>query len=404
MRLRWAFIAFAFLATVINYLDRQTLSVVAPLLRHELHFGDIEYSRMVSAFLLAYTIGNAISGSMIDRLGTRWGYAVCMLWWSAASLLHAFARSPLSLGLCRFLLGIGEAGNWPAAVKVVSEWFPDRERALASGIFNSGSSIGAMAAPPLVAWIVLRFGWPSAFFAIGSIGFVWVAFWLKFYYTPETVKAEVLQKPPAPTALFRERFVWSLMLAKIFFDPAWYFYIFWFPQYLSSVRHFDLAKIGLLSWIPFLTADLGNIAGGALAALLLRRGVGLVPTRRIAYLFFACLMTSAIPAVLVADAHLSIAMVSLATFGYTGCLANMLALPGDLYPRNTLGTIWGLASMGAGFGGMLFTLITGWVVQHYSYTPVFIGFGLIPLISAAILLLVTTRRSVNNRLQTCLSH
>jgi ACS family hexuronate transporter-like MFS transporter len=404
LRLRWGFIAFAFFATVINYLDRQTLSVIAPVLRLQLHFGDIEYSRMVTAFLLAYTIGNAISGSMIDRLGTRWGYAVCMLWWSAASLLHAFARSPLSLGACRFLLGIGEAGNWPAAVKVVSEWFPDRERALASGIFNSGSSIGAMAAPPLVAWIVLRFGWPSAFFSIGAIGFVWVAFWLKFYYTPETVQGEVREMPPAPAALFRERFVWSLTLAKIFFDPAWYFYIFWFPQYLSSVRHFDLAKIGFYGWIPFLTADVGNLAGGAFAALLLRRGVALVATRQIAFVCFAVLMMAAIPAVLVSDARVSIAMVSVATFGYTGCLANMLALPGDLYPRNTLGSIWGLASMGAGFGGMLFTLVTGWVVQRWSYTPVFIGFGLIPLVAAGILLLVTTRRSVNNKLQTCLSH
>ncbi|MCU1257302.1 MAG: major facilitator superfamily 1, partial [Bryobacterales bacterium] len=272
MRLRWAFIAFAFVATVINYLDRQTLSVIAPVLRQKLHFGDIEYSRMVTAFLLAYTIGNAISGSMIDRLGTRWGYAVCMLWWSAASLLHAFARSAFSLGACRFLLGIGEAGNWPAAVKVVAEWFPDRERALASGVFNSGSSIGAMIAPPLVAWIVLRFGWPSAFFSIGAIGFVWVAIWLRFYFTPPAVKKEALAPPPPTMGLLRERFVWSLMLAKIFFDPAWYFYIFWFPQYLSSVRHFDLAKIGIYGWIPFLTADVGNLAGGAFAALLLRRG------------------------------------------------------------------------------------------------------------------------------------
>lgn len=382
--------AFAFLATVINYLDRQTLSVIAPVLRAELHFGDIEYSRMVTAFLLAYTIGNAVSGSIIDRLGTRWGYAVCMLWWSAASVLHGFARSAFSLGACRFLLGIGEAGNWPAAVKVVAEWFPDEERALASGLFNSGSSIGAMLAPPLVAWIVYRFGWPGAFWSIGTIGFVWLIFWLRFYRTPAAVRKETLAPPPGPLTLFRERFVWSLMVCKIFFDSAWYFYIFWFPQYLSSVHHFDLAKIGVYGWIPFLTADVGNLAGGAFAGLLLRRGVGLIPTRRIAYSCFAVLMTAAIPAVLTADARVSVAMVSVATFGYTGCLANMLALPGDLYPKNTLGTIWGLASMGAGFGGMLFTLITGWVVQHYSYTPVFIGFGLIPLISAAILVFVTT--------------
>ena len=154
--MRWLMIALAFLATVINYLDRQTLSVAAPLLRKEMNFGDIEYSRIVGAFMLAYTIMNGISGPLIDRLGTRWGYALCMFWWSGASVAHAFARSALSLGVCRFLLGMGEAGNWPAAVKVVGEWFPARERALASGIFNSGAAVGAVAAPPLIAWLILR--------------------------------------------------------------------------------------------------------------------------------------------------------------------------------------------------------------------------------------------------------
>lgn len=389
--MRWVFIGFAFLATVINYLDRQTLSVVAPVLRHEFHFGDIEYSRIVTAFLLAYTVANGLSGFIIDRLGTRWGYTLCMLWWSAASMLHTFARSALSFGACRFLLGIGEAGNWPAAVKVVSEWFPASERALASGIFNSGSSIGAAIAPPLVAWMVLRFGWPSAFLCIGAVGFVWAVFWLRFYHTPAAAKLEAAQPPMPAGKLARQRFVWSLTLAKVFFDPVWYFYIFWFPQYLSSVRHFDLVHIGLYGWIPFVTADIGNLAGGAFSAVLLRRGVSLPAGRKAALTVFMLLMTSAIPAVLVADARFSIVLVSVATFGYTGCLANMLALPGDLYPKNTLGSIWGLASMGSGFGGMIFTLITGWVIQRFSYTPVFIGFGIFPLISLTVLVTVSLR-------------
>ncbi len=390
-RMRWFIISLAFFATVINYLDRQTLSVAAPVLREELGFGDIEYSRIVFAFMLAYTIMNGISGPLIDRLGTRRGYALCMAWWSGAGILHAFARTPLALGAYRFLLGMGEAGNWPAAVKVVSEWFPVRERALASGIFNSGSAIGAVVAPPLVAWLVLRHGWQQAFWIVGLTGFLWLAVWLFTYHTPKEAQAESRAPAPPVLPLFRQRFVWSLTLAKVFFDPVWYFYIFWFPQYLSSARGFDLATIGMYSWIPFLTADVGNIAGGALSGWLLRKGFSAQATRKIVLILFPALMTSAIPAVLVPDARLSILLVSFATFGYTGSLANMLALPADYYPKNALASIWGLASMGSGFGGMLFSLLTGWAVARFSYTPVFIGFGLLPLVTSFILLRVTCR-------------
>lgn len=390
-RMRWFVISLAFFATVINYLDRQTLSVAAPAIRQELQFGDIEYSRIVFAFMLAYTIMNGVSGPLIDRLGTRRGYALCMLWWSAASVLHAFARSPLTLGVYRFLLGMGEAGNWPAAVKVVSEWFPVRERALASGIFNSGSAVGAVIAPPLVAWLVLRHGWQAGFWMVGTAGFGWLAVWLLVYRTPKETAGEVHAPAPPVLPLFRQRFVWSLTLAKVFFDPVWYFYIFWFPQYLSSARDFDLAKIGMYAWIPFLTADIGNIAGGAFSALLLRRGFSLPAMRTAVFTLFPALMISAIPAVLVSDARVSVALVSIATFGYTAASANLLALPADFYPKNSLASIWGLASMGSGFGGMLFSLATGWAVARFSYTPVFIGFGLLPLIMSAVLLRVTCR-------------
>lgn len=387
--MRWIMIGLAFLATVINYLDRQALSVAAPALRSELNFGDIEYSRIVGAFMLAYTIMNGVSGPLIDRLGTRRGYALCMFWWSAAGAAHAFARSAFSLGVCRFLLGMGEAGNWPAAVKVVSEWFPARERALASGIFNSGAAIGAVIAPPLVAWLVLRFGWQASFLAVGLSGFLWLTVWLRFYRTPRETASESSEPPPPAWRVFRERFVWSLTIAKVFFDPAWYFYIFWFPQFLSSVHHFDLAKIGMYAWIPFLTADAGNIAGGAFSAVLMKKGISTPAARKASFILFAGLMTSAIPAVLTHDARLAIAFVSVATFGYTGCSANMLAFPADVYPKNVLASIWGLASMGSGFGGMFFSLITGWVVAHFSYKPVFFGFAVTPLICVAILLFVT---------------
>ena len=382
---RWLMIALVFLATVVNYLDRQTLSVAAPVLREQFHMSNVEYSRVVFAFMLAYTIMNGVSGPLVDRLGTRLGYALCMAWWSIASILHMFARGAASLGLYRFLLGMGEAGNWHAGLKVVAEWFPERERALASGMFNSGSSIGAILAPPVVAWIILSFGWPYAFLGIGVTGLVWLAVWWPVYRTPPEVRQEVAPPDVPVWRLLRTRFVWTFTVSKIFMDPAWYFYIFWFPEYLKRARGFDMASIGRYAWIPFAIAGAGNLAGGALSAAMLRRGFSLTVARKSAITFFAILMMAAIPAVLTESASVAIALVAIAMAGYTGSLANMLALPADVFPKNLVGSVFGLASMGAGFGGMIFSLLTGWVVDHYSYTPVFIGFGLMPMVCAGII-------------------
>jgi len=378
-------LAFAFWATVINYLDRQTLSVAAPVLREQFHMSNVAYSRVVFAFLLAYTIMNGASGPLIDRLGTRLGYGLTMACGSAAAVLHALAHGAMGLGAFRFLLGMGEAGNWPAAVKVVAEWFPDRERALAAGLFNAGSSVGAILAPPVVAAILLRFGWRTAFVTIGVAGFVWLLLWWPVYRTPSEPSGGKPAAPEPVWALFRTRFVWSFTLSKIFMDPVWYFYIFWFPEYLKRARNFDLAAIGTYSWIPFAVAGMGNLLGGWLSGFLLKRGCSMTVARKSAVTFFAALMLSAIPAVLAREAWVSIALVSIAMLGYTGSLANMLAMPADVFPKHAVASVYGLASMGAGFGGMLFTLTTGWVVDHYSYTPVFIGFGILPLICATLL-------------------
>src|SRR5215813_8465793 len=220
--LRWRMIALAFFATVINYLDRQTLSVAAPLLREQFHMSNEVYSRVVTAFLFAYTIMNGGSGPLIDRLGTRLGYGLCVLWWSAAAALHALARGPLSLGAFRFLLGIGEAGNWPAAIKLVAEWFPEKERALACGVFNSGSSIGAILAPPLVAFLILQIGWQSAFGFVGLAGMLWLIAWFAIYYTPKAVSGLPSQPTLPVRKLLRMPFVRAFTISKIFMDPVWY--------------------------------------------------------------------------------------------------------------------------------------------------------------------------------------
>lgn len=385
---RWLMISLAFWATAINYLDRQTLSVAAPVLRDQFHMSNTEYARVLFAFMLAYTIMNGISGPLIDRLGTRLGYGLCIAWWSAAAFLHTFARGAMSLGVFRFLLGIGEAGNWPGGVKVVAEWFPEKERALACGIFNSGSAVGAILAPPIVVYIIAKLGWPAAFAIVGLTGFVWLAVWWPVYHTPagRVAGGAGADSGLVPVAqLLRSRFVLAFTFSKIFLDPVWYFYIFWFPEYLKRARQFDMAAIGAYSWIPFAVAGLGNFAGGFVAGILLRRGLSVTVVRKASVTLFAALMLSAIPAVLARDAWVSIAMVSIAMFGYTGSLANMLSMPADVFPGGAVASVYGLASMGSGFGGMLFTLITGWVVDHYSYVPVFIGFGIMPLVCALIL-------------------
>jgi MFS transporter, ACS family, hexuronate transporter len=385
---RWLMISLAFIATVINYLDRQTLSVAAPILLDQFHMNSIAYSRVISAFMLAYTIMNGVSGPVIDRLGTRSGYALCMVWWSLSSILHIFSRGALSLGIFRFLLGMGEAGNWPAAVKVVAEWFPERERATASGIFNSGSTIGAILAPPIVALIILQLGWKAAFLIIGGLGFLWLILWLSIYHKP---RGKVIDAPTRPSALqlFRLRFVWSFTLSKVFLDPAWYFYVFWFPEYLKQVHKFNLSAIGKYAWIPYFVGALGNLFGGLLSAALLRRGIPTAKARKLAYTMFSVLMLSAIIAALTTSPWIATACIAISMAGYTGANVTSLALTADAFPKESVASVWGFASMGAGFGGMLFTLIAGWLIQHYSYTPVFIGFGIIPLISTAILWVLT---------------
>ena len=384
--LRWAMIALAFFATLINYLDRQALSVSAPILQIQFHMSSVGYSRVLFAFMLAYTVMNGASGMVIDRLGTKLGYGLFVAWWSLCAMLHSCARGVWSLGILRFLLGFGEAGNWPAAVKVVAEWFPAEERALASGVFNSGSSIGAILAPPVIAGLLLRFGWRSAFVAVGSLGFVWLAIWSAGYRSPAR-KADTPAPASAPSLrlLLRSRFVWTFTISKIFVDPVWYFYTFWFPEYLFHARHFDLAAIGRYAWIPFFVAGLGSMGGGLIAKGFLSMKVPLSGARKAAVTVAAAMMTMAIPGVLVPGSALSIALVSIAMAGYTAALANMLAMPADVFPAGRVASVYGLASMGSGFGGMVFALVTGWLVERYSYVPVFWLFGLIPMICVAIL-------------------
>ena len=380
-------IALLFFATVINYVDRQTLSVLAPVLRDRFHMSNIDYSHVVTVFLLAYMIMQSGSGRILDRLGTRRGMSLTIAWWSAAAMLHAAAGSVFSFGACRFLLGLGEAGNWPGGVKAVSEWFPPNQRAFGIGFFNAGSTVGAMLSPPLIAWLALRFGWQSAFLATGVLGFVWLAFWLALYRAPRVPFGDAGDGAPVRwLALFRYRPVWGLVLARTLADPVWWFYVFWLPEYLKRERNFSLAMIGYFASIPFLAAGIGNLTGGAMSGWLVRRGRAVLWSRKAVMAVSALLMASGIPAVLVGDARASLALISVATFAYSAWAANVLTLPADLFPPRVVASVSGVAGTGAALGGMVFTLIIGAVVDRFSYLPVFVAAGLMPVGAAAFIL------------------
>jgi ACS family hexuronate transporter-like MFS transporter len=278
------------------------------------------------------------------------------------------------------MIGASEAGNWPAAAKMISEWFPSKERALASGIFNSGASVAALVSFPLIAWIVVHWGWKSAFVTMSLFGFLWIIAWWFFAPKQSGVGVIVPKRVPA-RELLSTRFVIVFTISKAFMDPAWYFFVFWFPKYLSSTFHFTLREIGWKGSAPYVTAFLGNIAGGALTALFIRLGVANSTARKISTTLFALAMTSIIPASFTTNAPVAIALVSLTTFGYTGCLANALAFPAEVFPKHAVASVYGLASMGSGLGGILFSYLAGHLIEHYhSYQQVFIGYGIMPLV------------------------
>jgi ACS family hexuronate transporter-like MFS transporter len=283
--LRWWIAGLIFLATLINFVNRLTVSVLAPVITRDLRLTNLEFAGITNSFLIAYTASQALSGRLYDRIGNRRGFSLSIVIWSIASMLHAFATGRLSLNCFRFLLGIGEAGNWPGAAKVIAEWFPPRQRALGMAIFNSGTSIGSVVATPLIIALEVHYGWKTTFLAVGALGFVWLALWLQFYHPPHEhpriTAAEFALiaegRPPAVArlgwqVLLRYRQTWSILLARFFCDPVWWLYITWLPLYLYKVHGFSLQQIGYFAWVPFVAADAGSLFGGWMSGHLMAGG------------------------------------------------------------------------------------------------------------------------------------
>lgn len=405
--LRWYIIGMICTLTIINYIDRQTLSVLAPTIRETFGMSNTSYSRVVTMFLLGYTISQALSGRILDRIGTRRGFMVFVGIWTIASMLHSTARSVIQLGVFRFILGLGEAGNWPGAAKAVAEWFPVRERAFGMAIFNSGASIGAVVAPPMIVWVALRYGWRYAFFIGAGLSTLVMIAWFFFYRSPsehpnlsEEERQHILSdQPPADAtsaqtrrpwaSLFRHRQVWAVVAARFFTDPIWWFLISWLPNYLKSERGFSLALIGLLAWIPFLFADAGNLIGGAVSSLMIRRGVSVDRARKTVLIISALMVPAGVLMVVTAASDaIAIAGISVIAFGFQSWIVNIHTLPSDCFPKQDVGSVFGIGGTAAGIASMLFTLLVGYVVDHFSYTPVFIMVGLMAPLAAALLLLI----------------
>jgi ACS family hexuronate transporter-like MFS transporter len=391
--LRWWICALLFIACTINYIDRQTVAVLKPHLQESQHWSESDYGWIVFAFQLAYAIMMMVSGHAIDRLGTRLGYTLAMVWWSLAAMAHALAGNALQFGIARFFLGAGEAGNFPAAIKTIAEWFPARERALATGLFNAGTNIGAVVAPPLVVWLTLTYGWQEAFLATGAMGFIWLGLWLLIYRRPArhpwlTARelAHIQSGEEAPTGadeakipwrkILGYREAWGFILGKFMTDPIWWFFIFWLPSYLKQARGFTLQEIGYFAWIPFLAADVGSVAGGYLSGYFMKRGWPLSRSRKTAMLICACCMPAGIAAVFAPKTWMALALISVATSAHQGWSANIFTLASDMFPKKDVGSVVGLGGAAGAVGGMIIAPVAGYTLQFFhTYVPLFIIAG-----------------------------
>ena len=388
---RWGILALLFVSITINLLDRQVLSVLAPLIRDELKLTNTQYSYIIASFLLGLTLMQVPSGMLIDRKGPRIGLPLIMIGWSIANGLHSVARGVWHLCTFRFLLGAGECGNYSAGVKVISQWFPPQERAFAGGLFNSGTVIGAFAAPPLIVWIASNFGWRMAFVLPSALGLLWIAPWLAWYRDNQTSEGPAIHPPATLGPLLRKGEVWGAVLLRALAGPVVHFYWYWLPEYLKRERGFTMEMIGLWAGLPFLSAGLGNIAGGWFSGHLIKRGWTLNGARKTAFVLsgLLCLVSMVVPVVPSEFAALS--LICLATFGLAGTAANHIGLLGDLFSPRVLARLTGITGMCEGAVNMVVQLATGMVVDRFSYLPVFIAAGVMPAIAVACLLILIPR-------------
>lgn len=407
-RVRWLICALLFFAAVINYIDRQVIGILKPTLQEQFHFDEQDYAAIVFTFQAAYAIGLLLSGRIMDRIGVRRGFALAVVIWSIGAVMHGAAdwlpwlRIPTlsidppavvflggataGLALSRLVLGLGEAGNFPASIKAVAEWFPKKERALATGIFNSGTNIGALVTPLVVPWITLAYGWQWAFVITGVLGFGWVIWWFVAYRDPDThpgvnaAELAIIQSDPVEktaaipwSRLLPHRETWAFAAGKFLTDPIWWLYLFWVPDFLKRNHGLDLKTMGLPLVVIYLVADVGSIGGGWLSSHLIKRGWSTNAARKTAMLVCALAVVPMLAAAQVKSLWMAVALVSIAAAAHQGWSANLFTLVSDMFPKRAVGSVVGIGGMAGSVGGMLIALVVGAILQKTgSYVPIFV--------------------------------
>ena len=401
---RWVVIAVIFLATVINYVDRQTMAVLKSSIADDIGLTNTDYAAVQNTFLVFYGLSQMVSGRLYDAIGTRLGFVFSIVLWSFAAVMHASAHSATEFRFWRALLGFGEAGNWPGAVKAVCEWFPVKERALGVGIFNAGASVGGALAAPLIAFLAIQYGWRMTFIATGLIGFAWVGLWLLVYRAPEQhswltdaekdyilsdrAAAPPIDWRPGWSTLLNFRQTWSVIVGRFLTDPIWWLYVFWLPSYFQEARGFSLQQIGMFTWFPFLAAGVGSIVGGWASGHLIGRGWTAHRARLTVMTIGALMLPAGILAVRAQSPYTALLFMGIVLFGYQVWMNNLQTLPSDFFPKTAVASVAGLGGTAAAAASIIFNWNTGRLVDVAGYTPVFVIAGLLgPAGLAAVMLL-----------------
>jgi MFS transporter, ACS family, hexuronate transporter len=412
---RWRICALLFFATTINYIDRQVIGLLKPVLEKEFNWTESDYGQIVMIFSASYAIGLLGFGRIIDKIGTKIGYSISIVVWSVAAMAHALAKSTFGFSAARSLLGLGEAGNFPAAIKSVAEWFPKKERALATGIFNSGANIGAVTAPIAVPWILGMYGWQEAFIITGALGFIWLVFWLIYYELPEKqgrlakdelayINSDVDESQPQQEKLSILKLLslkqtWAFILGKFLTDPIWWFFLFWLPSYFVTVFQIDFKKPSLHLAIIYTATTLGSIGGGFLSGWFIKRGMSVFRARRISMLIFALCVVPIVFAQYTDNVWIAVALISLAAASHQAWSANIFTTASDIFPRNSISTVIGIGGMAGSVGGILFPLVIGKLLDHYKllgnltggYNILFIFCGFAYVLALSIMHLLTPK-------------
>ena len=406
---RWIVVALLFFATTINYIDRQVIGLLKPTLEVEFGWSEKDYANIVMAFTAAYALGLLVFGRIIDRIGTKMGFSISIVFWSIAACLHGVVKTTFGFGVARAALGLGESGNFPAAIKTVAEWFPKKERALATGIFNSGANIGAVFAPILVPTILALYGWQEAFIITGAIGFVWLIFWLYYYEIPnrhkKVTEAELAhihsdneedtsnEKPITWGTLFRVRQTYVFIIGKLLTDPIWWFFLFWLPSYFSTSFSLDLKKPGWPLVIIYMATSIGSIGGGYLSSYFIQKGWPVYKARKTAMFIFALCVLPIMSAKYATNMWVAVALISLAAAAHQAWSANIFTVASDMFPKKAISSVVGIGGMAGSVGGVLFPIFVGYILETYrqlgdstaGYNIIFFVCGLMYMLAWAVM-------------------